>query len=155
MAIDGITSSAADSIASLVSNGTNTSVSSVARDDGGLGKDSFLQLLVTEMKYQDPLNPMSNKDSIAQLAQFSSLEQMQNLNDAFSSYISGQGAGNARAAALNVLGMTVTGVGADGANVSSMAVKVSFTDGKTILSLQDGGTIDFNDVVAAELPTYV
>jgi len=82
-AITGTSSSAADSIASLVSNGTNTSVSSVARDDGGLGKDSFLQLLVTEMKYQDPLNPMSNKDSIAQLAQFSQLQQLENMNSSF------------------------------------------------------------------------
>ena len=44
-----------------------------------LGKDAFLQLLVTQMKYQDPLNPSSNTEYIAQLATFSQLEQMQNL----------------------------------------------------------------------------
>lgn len=51
-----------------------------------LGKDEFLQLLVTQMQYQDPLNPTSDTEFIAQMAQFSSLEQMQNLNNNFSIY---------------------------------------------------------------------
>jgi len=48
-----------------------------------LGKDSFMRLLVSQLQNQDPINPQSNEDFIAQLAQFSSLEQMENLNDAF------------------------------------------------------------------------
>lgn len=45
-----------------------------------LGKDAFLQLLVTQMKYQDPLNPNTDTEYIAQLATFSQLEQMQNIS---------------------------------------------------------------------------
>lgn len=47
-----------------------------------LGKDDFLQLLVKQMQYQDPLDPQDNSAYVAQLAQFSSLEQMTNLNTA-------------------------------------------------------------------------
>ncbi len=44
-----------------------------------LGKDEFLKLLVTQLQYQDPLNPLSDTDFIAQMAQFSALEQMYNV----------------------------------------------------------------------------
>ena len=54
------------------------------RGSSELGKDEFMKLLTTQMQYQDPLNPQSDQDFIAQLAQFSSLEQMQNLNSTFS-----------------------------------------------------------------------
>lgn len=46
-----------------------------------LGKDEFLEILVTQLQNQDPLNGGDNTEYIAQLAQFSSLEQMQNLNE--------------------------------------------------------------------------
>lgn len=48
-----------------------------------VGKDGFLQLLLLQMRHQDPLNPMNNEQMLSQLAQFSSLEQMSQLNDTF------------------------------------------------------------------------
>jgi flagellar basal-body rod modification protein FlgD len=48
---------------------------------GELGKDAFMRLLVNQMKNQDPLSPTDSQTFVAQLAQFSSLEQMQSLND--------------------------------------------------------------------------
>ena len=57
----------------VIEQANRTSTESKAKNE--LGKDAFLQLLVTQMKYQDPLNPSSNTEYIAQLATFSQLEQ--------------------------------------------------------------------------------
>lgn len=51
-----------------------------AQSGGTLDKDAFLQLLVAQMKYQDPLEPTSNTEYISQYATFSELEQMQNMS---------------------------------------------------------------------------
>lgn len=59
---------------------TNDGPTFAGRDNSVLGKDAFLKLLVTQLGNQDPLNPKSNEEYVAQLAQFSSLEQMQNIN---------------------------------------------------------------------------
>ncbi|MBO5474185.1 MAG: flagellar hook capping protein [Lachnospiraceae bacterium] len=53
---------------------------SVKKDNSTLDKDAFLQLLVAQMKYQDPLEPTSNTEYISQYATFSELEQMQNMS---------------------------------------------------------------------------
>lgn len=77
---------------------------------GELGKDEFLQLLVTQLRYQDPLNPMQAEDFAAQLAQFSSLEQLMNVNtrlDAQLTHIYSLAQGMNSTAALGVLGGTV------------------------------------------------
>ena len=59
------------------------SISSLQKEaktsNSSLDKDAFLQLLVAQMKYQDPLEPTSNTEYISQLATFSELEEMQNL----------------------------------------------------------------------------
>lgn len=47
--------------------------------------ETFLKLLVAQLKYQDPMNPQSDTQFLGQLAQMTSLEQMQSLNSAFSS----------------------------------------------------------------------
>ncbi len=52
-------------------------------DSQNLGKDDFLKILITQLTTQDPTAPMQDKDFIAQMAQFSSLEQMTNMSTSF------------------------------------------------------------------------
>jgi flagellar basal-body rod modification protein FlgD len=61
-----------------------TRSSTNSRNTGELGKDDFLNLMVTQLKYQDPLQPTDDKEFIGQMAQFSALEQMQNMNASLS-----------------------------------------------------------------------
>ena len=61
---------------SAATSGTQT----VTKTGNTLGQDAFLHLLVTELKYQDPLDPLKDRDFIAQMAQFSTLEQIQKLS---------------------------------------------------------------------------
>ena len=58
----------------------DTSNNNAKKSTSELNKDTFIKLLVTQMQNQDPLSPMEDREFIAQMAQFSSLEQMQNLN---------------------------------------------------------------------------
>ena len=50
---------------------------------GDLDRNAFLQLLIVQLRHQDPLNPMDDRDFMAQMAQFSALEQMVQLNNTF------------------------------------------------------------------------
>lgn len=58
---------------------SSLSKANAAKSNDGMDKDAFLQLLVAQMKYQDPMEPTSNTEYISQYAQFSQVEQMQNM----------------------------------------------------------------------------
>lgn len=55
-----------------------------------LGKDDFLKILMVQLQNQDPLNPMQDKDYISQMATFSSLEQMTNMNSTMQQLVTAQ-----------------------------------------------------------------
>ena len=91
---------------------SNALGSAISSSTGGsdLGKEEFLQLLVTQFQYQDPLNPMEDKEFIAQLAQFSSLEQNMQMNENLENLLSLQQQQTVIGAA-NYIGKTVSARG--------------------------------------------
>ena len=75
-----------------------------------LGKDEFLKMLIAQLKHQDPMNPMDGTAFTAQLAQFSSLEQLQNINTQLTSFTKQQQSlGSAQA--VNLIGREVLAKG--------------------------------------------
>jgi len=61
---------------------TNQAVATTSKPTQEIGKTEFLKLLVTQLQHQDPMNPVDNQEFIAQLATFSSLEQLISINKA-------------------------------------------------------------------------
>lgn len=97
------------SVAGLVPQSALTGATTSAATDE-LGKDAFLKLLTTQLQYQDPLNPMSNEEFVAQLAQFSSLEQLQTMTSGMESlYMVNVSMNNA--AMTNLIGKDVLATG--------------------------------------------
>jgi flagellar basal-body rod modification protein FlgD len=95
-----------------------------------LGQDAFLKLLVTEMRLQDPMHTMEDKEFIAQLAQFSTLEQTKKMGDGLLSLAQG----NASTQAVSLIGKTIEY--ADPSSDSLLTGKVDsvrFSDGSPVL----------------------
>ncbi len=70
-----------DAINSTLPNQTLTATDTVVNPDGILGKDDFLQLLITELKYQDPTDPMDSDKILSQTSQLATLEAQTNTNE--------------------------------------------------------------------------
>jgi flagellar basal-body rod modification protein FlgD len=106
----------------------------------GLGQDAFLQLLVTQLRQQDPLNPVNSTEFTAQLAQFASLEQLTAANKSLENVLIAQVA-NTNLTAISLVGKTVKAAG-DTVNVKSgKASPITYTlpqnAGSVILQIYD------------------
>ncbi|MBE5925840.1 MAG: hypothetical protein E7270_02605 [Lachnospiraceae bacterium] len=121
-------------------NTTPTNNKADTKGTDSLGKDAFLQLLVAQMQSQDPLNPSSDTEYISQLAQFSSLEEMQNLNTAIDN-----------SSAHNLVGKNVimeVGKSTGATTTTTVAGYVQFVeirDGKAYLGI-GGETYSYEDL---------
>ncbi|MCB1201080.1 MAG: hypothetical protein KDK41_10575 [Leptospiraceae bacterium] len=113
-----------------------------------LGKDAFLKLLVTQLSKQDPLNPVNDKEFISQMANFSSLEQMNNVAGTMASMNSFQ--------ASFLVGKEITGKDfVSGNEVSGIVNRVIYDNtGQTFLKLANG-TVNFKQVSSVAMPEAV
>ncbi len=117
---------------------TTSSTTSSRNTSDELGKSDFLNLLVTQLKYQDPLNPTDNTEYISQLAQFSTLEQMSNMSASISSM-----------EALTMTGKYVTATVTDSTGSTSaiegIVDSVKMSDGEATLVV-NGTDVELEDI---------
>ncbi len=105
-----------------INSSSNESLQSLQADT--LGKDDFLEMLVAQLQNQDPLNPLDGADFTAQLAQFSSLEQLSNMNTQLEVLNLYQSSLN-NAQSVNLIGKEVTARG-DGIKVEGPSAEFAY-----------------------------
>lgn len=118
---------------------------------GELGRNSFLRLLVTELRHQDPTQPMQDREFISQMAQFSSLEQMTNMNEAIQNLQNS----NKATEAFALLGRRVEAViSSTGEAVDGVVSRISYRNGnvRLIVNNRELQLSDVNAVYPAGQP---
>jgi flagellar basal-body rod modification protein FlgD len=109
----------------------------------------FLKILVTQLNNQDPLKPLDNQEFVTQLAQFTSLQQTQELNDKLGSLLSIQGAMQS----VGLLGRTIDITPNGGGSATGTVTALGFTAGEPRLTVRlDNGSV-LTDVSLSSLVT--
>jgi flagellar basal-body rod modification protein FlgD len=113
-----------------------------------LGKDDFLKILITQLSQQDPTSPMKDQEFIAQMAQFSSLEQMKNISSGISRMEAKQ--------AYSVVGKIISGPDlVTGEDVVGIAGAIFFdAEGKTFVRV-NGRTVDVEKINLISDPNLI
>ena len=114
---------------------TGTSSSQI----GNLGIQDFLKILTSQLNNQDPLKPIDNQDFIAQIAQFTTLEQSRQLNEKIDQLLMLQSSTQS----VGLLGKTV-GINANGNTVIGQVASINFASGTPQLTItkSDGSIVD-------------
>ena len=107
-----------------------------------LGKDAFLRLLIAQLSNQDPLNPMDDREFIAQMAQFSALEQMQNMTKVMENM-----ANLSKYDALTYVGSTIFFTDETGQGVYGRVLAVWFDNNQgPVLEIDGYGDVPLNKI---------
>ncbi len=116
-------------------NSSNTNwVNSVSGQTGTL-QDQFMEILLTQLRYQDPMEPMKEKDFFAQMAQFTTATQMQNLNTNVSwlcSYMANSQLGKNLLEAAHLVGKQFEASGEEG-SITGVIESVGFSSGRLVV----------------------
>ena len=131
----------AGSISSVAAAATSPAASSSASATERLGKQDFLKLLIAQLRNQDPMKPMEDREFIAQLAQFSSLEAIQNLG----AKLDGNAAAQVVGQAAVLIGKRIEAKLADGTPVAGVVSEVRFAQGTPQL-IVDGKSVEMSQV---------
>jgi flagellar basal-body rod modification protein FlgD len=109
-----------------VQQATPTSAATVKGPNQTLDQDQFLKLLLAQLKHQDPLNPVDNTQFIAQLAQFSQLEQTKQMSSALSKFVTQQNVSN-NSSLVGLVGRRVSAAGSSVALTPGTSAPLSYS----------------------------
>jgi flagellar basal-body rod modification protein FlgD len=127
---------------------SGSSSTSQSTDLNGVNADTFLQLLVAQLKYQNPDNPTDPTQFLSQTAEFEEVEQLENLQTSLSSLVSAQQAG----AATSMLGAQVTGTDTAGNPVTGIVSGVQLTSDGPLLSVGNA-SVAYSSVTSVTAPS--
>ena len=120
--------------------------SSVVTNQSTIGQEEFLKILLTQLTYQDPLKPLDNQEFIAQMAQFTNLEQTRQLSANTDTLLTVQSATQA----IELIGKIVT-VSTDTGSSVGQVTTVSFAQGTPQLSVQVSATSTLTNVSLGDI----
>jgi flagellar basal-body rod modification protein FlgD len=128
---------------------TISSVSSTASatQANSMGMEDFLKVLLTQLTYQDPLKPMDNQEFMAQMAQFTSLQQTQELNEKLSTLISNQSA----LQSVGLIGRTVDIKTNNGVTITGSVTALALSGESPALTVTTSGGATVSNVSLSQI----
>lgn len=130
---------------SIIGDGTAAQNQSSNVQASGISQEDFLKILLTQLNYQDPLKPLDNQEFLAQMAQFSSLEQTRQLNDRIDTLLSIQSSSQS----IGLLGKTVD-ITTEAGAVTGEVTTLTFKDGQPMMTVKVGDQF-LTDVSLAQI----
>ncbi|AMO22193.1 flagellar hook assembly protein FlgD [Ramlibacter solisilvae] len=111
-----------------------------------MGMEDFLKVLLTQLVYQDPLKPMDNQEFMAQMAQFTSLEQTEQLNEKMSTLIANQAA----LQSVGLIGRTVD-IATSGGPITGQVAALSLSGDVPSMTVTTSGGVTIDNVSLSQI----
>lgn len=115
----------------LIGGVTSPGTSNLSLQASGIGQEDFFRILVTQLSFQDPLKPIDNQEFIAQLAQFTSLDQTRQVNERIDTLLTIQSVSQS----IGLIGRTVE-VTTPGGQVVGSVTTLNFEQGQPFITVQ-------------------
>ncbi len=122
-------------------NAVSSTAANVNLQSNNMGVQDFLKILLTQLNYQDPMKPMDNQQFMAQMAQFTTLQQTQQLNANIEKLITNQ----ASLQSVGLIGRTVN-ISSNGATLTGQVVSLSLSGDAPLLTITTSGGATIQNV---------
>ena len=126
--------------------GSPATTSSTAVQSNTLNQEEFLKVLLTNLQFQDPLKPLDNQEFLAQMAQFSSLEQTRQVNDKIEQLLTIQSSTQS----IGLIGKTVE-VSTSNGSIAGTVTTANFQSGSPVFTIKDANGAFLTDITLGQI----